>query len=74
MSMSEPESIDIIHRLKNHIAIVVGYCELLIPEFDEGDRRRGDLLEVHKASQEAMALIPELARRVREGDRALRDG
>jgi hypothetical protein len=72
--MSEPESIDIIHRLKNHLAIVVGYCELLIPEFQESDRRRGDLVEVQKAGQDAMALIPELARRVREGERALRNG
>jgi hypothetical protein len=74
MSMSEPESIDIIHRLKNHLAIIVGYCDLLIPEFEEGDRRRADFLEVHKAGQEAMALIPELARRIRDGGRAVRNG
>ena len=64
--MSEPASIDIIHRLKNHLAIVVGYCELLIPDFDERDRRHRDLQEVLKAGRDAMALIPELARRVRE--------
>jgi len=67
--MSEIESVDVIHQLKNHIAIVVGYCDLLLSEVPHDDRRRADLLEVHKAGREAMALIPEVARRLKNGSR-----
>jgi len=65
--MTDIESIDVIHRLKNHIAIVVGYCDLLLLEVPDDDRRRADILEVHKAGREAMALIPEVARRLNNG-------
>jgi hypothetical protein len=67
--MSDIESVDVIHRLKNHIAIVVGYCDLLLLEVPDDDRRRADILEVHKAGREALALIPEVARRLDHGSR-----
>jgi len=67
--MSEIESVDVIHQLKNHIAIVLGYCDLLLSEVPDGDRRRADILEVHRAGREAMALIPEVARRLQNGSR-----
>lgn len=62
--MTEPTTDDVIHRLKNHIAIIVGFCDLLIAECPENDPRRADLLEVHKAGRDAMALMPEVSRRV----------
>jgi hypothetical protein len=57
---------DPIHRLKNHLCIVVGFCELLIAECPSDDPRRADLLEVHHAAQEALAVLPEVAQRVRD--------
>jgi len=69
MSMSETDSSDVIHRLKNHIAIIVGYCDLLLAEVPDDDRRRADILEVHKAGRDAMALMPEVARRLQNGGR-----
>ena len=68
--MSEIESVDVVHRLKNQIAIIVSYCDLLLSEVPADDRRRADLVEVHKAGKEAMALMPEVARRIRNGSRA----
>ena len=66
--MSETESVDVIHRLKNHIAIIVGFCDLLIAESADDDPRRADLLEVHTAAREAMALMPEVARLADKGE------
>ena len=60
---SEP---DLIHRLKNHICIIVGFCELLIAEWPDGDPRRDDVMEIHKAAQAAMAMMPEVANRMSE--------
>ena len=68
--MNEIESVDVIHQLKNHIAIIVSYCDLLLSEVPDDDRRRADIVEVHKAGKEAMALIPEVARRIRTGSRS----
>ena len=65
--MTQSETVDVIHRLKNHIAIVVGFTELLLSECADDDPKRADLLEVHKAAQDAMALMPEVTRRVHGG-------
>jgi len=61
-SIHEPE---LIHRLKNYICIISGFCELLISESPDDDPRRADLAEIHKAAQAAMAIMPDLADRVR---------
>lgn len=59
---------DVIHRLKNHIAIIVGFCDLLLAEVPEDDPHRADIVEVHKAGRDAMALMPEVARRLQKGE------
>ncbi len=56
---------DLIHRFKNHLSIVVGFCDLLLAECPEDDPRRADLVEIQKAAYAAMALVPELKREVR---------
>jgi hypothetical protein len=66
--MTEMPTGDVIHRLKNHIAVIVGFCDLLLAELPDEDPRRADFLEVHNAAREAMGLMPEVARRVRNGD------
>ena len=66
--MSEPEPTkesDVIHRLKNHLCIIVGFSELLVAEFPADDRRRADLMEIQKAARDAMAMMGELAARIR---------
>jgi hypothetical protein len=60
--LADQGGVEVIHRLKNHIAIIVGFCELLIAETPASDPRRADLLEVQKAATDAMGILPEVAR------------
>jgi hypothetical protein len=64
--VAEPTSEQIIHRLKNHLCVIVGFCDLLIAEIAADDPRRADLLEVNKAAREAMLLMPEVVSRMRD--------
>jgi hypothetical protein len=66
--MTELTNAQVVHQLKNHLAVIVGFCDLLIAGSAEGDPRTADLLEVHKAARQAMAAMPEVARRLRLAD------
>lgn len=54
----------VIHDLKNQLAVIVGFCDLLVSDAAPGDPRTRDLLEVDQAARQAMAAIPEIARRL----------
>jgi hypothetical protein len=62
--MTEPTNAQVVHLLKNHLAVIVGFCDLLIADTPDSDPRKADLLEVHKAARDAMAVMPEVARRL----------
>lgn len=49
-----------IHRLKNQLAIILGFSELLLEELAEGDQRRTDLLQIQQAAKSALAELPPL--------------
>ncbi|MBI4886942.1 MAG: hypothetical protein HY824_07610 [Acidobacteria bacterium] len=55
----------LLHQFRNHLSVIVGFCDLLLDELPEGDARRADLLEMSKASHEAVALLPALRERLR---------
>ena len=55
---------EVIHDLKNHLAVIMGFCDLLVSDTAAGDPRTADLLEVRQAARQAMAAIPEIARRL----------
>jgi hypothetical protein len=61
-SAAEP---DLIHRFKNYLSIIVGFCDLLLIECPEGDPRHRDLVEIQKAAYAAMTLVPALAKQLR---------
>ena len=65
MSDQRDREPDLLHKFKNHLGIIVGFCDLLVDELPEGDPKRKDILEIHKAGRAAMALVPELAKRLR---------
>jgi signal transduction histidine kinase len=48
------------HEFNNQIAIILGFVELLIAETDKSSRRCADLLEVQKAAQRMLALLPDV--------------
>jgi hypothetical protein len=54
----------VLHQLKNHLSIIVGFCDLLLEDLPEADPRHADLLEVDKAARAAMALVPQLAKQL----------
>ena len=58
----EPE---LLHRLKNLLSISLGFCDLLIDEMPDEDRKRHDVAAIRKAMREAMDLMPELRARMR---------
>jgi len=54
----EPE---LLHQLKNHLGVVVGFTELLLAEFPENDPRRADMLQIQAAATAAVELLPALS-------------
>jgi hypothetical protein len=51
------------HEFKNHMAVVVGFCDLLLSELPPDHPLRADLEQIHLASHAAVALLPRLFRR-----------
>jgi hypothetical protein len=45
------------HALKNHLAIILGYAELLLQECAANDPRRGDFEEIVRAALAAVKLV-----------------
>lgn len=45
------------HTLCNQVAIVVGYCELLLADLPPDSPLRADLDEMHKAAVTAMKML-----------------
>lgn len=52
--MSAP---DVEHALRNHLAIILGYAELLLQDASADDPRRGDFEEIVKAARCALSLV-----------------
>jgi hypothetical protein len=48
---------DFDHTLKNQLAIILGYTDLLLADSSPGDARFEDLEEIHKAASHALALF-----------------
>lgn len=48
---------DVEHALRNHLAIILGYAELLLQDAAPDDPRREDFSEILKAAQSALALV-----------------
>ena len=51
------------HAVKNHIAVIIGFTELLLAQIDEQDHRRGDVEEVYRAAKELMIVFRREGRR-----------
>jgi len=45
------------HELKNFLAIILGYADLLIEEMPADDPRMEDLSEIHNAASAAVRLL-----------------
>ena len=49
-----------VHDIRNQLSIIVGFCELLLQEVPEHDRKHADLVEVSNAANTAIALLEEM--------------
>lgn len=49
-----------LHDFKNQLAIIMGFCDLLIEESARDDPRRRDFEEIHKAAVAARHLAERL--------------
>lgn len=54
-----------LHQLKNHLAIIVGFCDLLLADMTDNDPKRADIREMRKAGQAALDMLPGIAERMR---------
>ncbi len=45
------------HTLKNHLSVILGYCELLLLESSPGDSRHGDFVDMQRAAKAALAML-----------------
>jgi hypothetical protein len=60
-----PEDTPVLHEFKNHLSVIIGFCDILLNELTHDDPKRADVLEVRKAGRAAIALLPELSERLR---------
>jgi len=63
--MSDDAPVPLVHQFRNYLAVIVGFCDLLLQDMPAADARRDDILEIRKAGEAAMALLPDLSRRLR---------
>jgi hypothetical protein len=49
-----------VHRLKNQLAIILGFCELLLEEMPGEDVRRADVAQIQQAAKTALGELPPL--------------
>lgn len=45
------------HTVKNHLAVIVGFCELLLNEVPADDPRRADVQEIDRAARALMTIF-----------------
>jgi hypothetical protein len=45
------------HTVKNHLAVIVGFCELLLAETPPEDTRHADVQEINRSARELMAIF-----------------
>ena len=48
------------HDFKNQLGIIIGFSEILLADAADGDPRRGDFEEIHKAATAALDLLARL--------------
>ena len=46
-----------VHNVRNQLSVILGFCDLLLSEIPEHDRKHGDLLEMRKAANTALTLL-----------------
>jgi hypothetical protein len=45
------------HTIKNHLAVIAGYCELLLGDIPKDDPHHADLQEINRSTRALIALF-----------------
>lgn len=53
----------VLHQMKNHLSVIVGFCYLLLQDLQEDDPKYADILEVSQAGRAALEIVPKLSPR-----------
>ena len=52
---TQPQTVDRwLHELRNQLSVSLGFSEMLLQEFEDGDAKKADLNEIYKAAGRAM--------------------
>ncbi len=49
-----------VHRLKNKLSVILGFCELLLSEMPDDDPHRADVEQILEAGKSALLELPPL--------------
>ena len=49
-----------LHNVRNQLSVILGFCDLLLGEIPEQDRKHGDILEMRKAAHAALTLLEDM--------------
>jgi len=66
--MTKPHSPDLgpdalVHEFKNHLSVIVGFCDVLLRDLPEGDLKRADVVEIQRAALAVVELLPQIPSR-----------
>ena len=56
---TQPESTRV-HNIRNHLSVILGYCDLLLAEVPPSERKHADITEMRHAAAAALALLDDL--------------
>jgi hypothetical protein len=55
-----PQESKRLHDVRNHLSVIIGYCDLLLAEIPSADRKYADVTEMRKSATAAMTLLEDL--------------
>lgn len=58
----------LVHEFKNHLSVIVGFCDVLLRDLPEGDVKRADVVEIQRAALAVVALLPQIPARPHSPD------
>lgn len=61
MAPHAPLESEVLHALKNHLALIISLSELVMSDLPEGELR-SDLASIHRAGHAALELVPLVVR------------
>jgi hypothetical protein len=50
-----------VHRIKNQLSIIMGFCDLLLGNMADDDPRRPDVIQIQTAGRSALNDLPPLS-------------